>query len=134
MTEQQVEGHRRRLRVLADQHKAEMSGLRDAALRAGGGEASGGISNAPLHLADLATDSSEQEIALGLLQNQQQLLNAILTALDRLDAGTFGFCETCGKKVPEERLKALVYASRCVECEQQAEREGTENSLTADGS
>src|SRR5215467_7710294 len=102
MTGQKVEAHRRRLQALAYRLRGEMSGLRDAALRGSGGEASGGISNAPLHLADLATDTFEQEIALGLLQNQQQVLNAIMTALDRLDAGTYGLCEKCGKEIPEE--------------------------------
>ncbi len=124
MTEQQREGHRARLRALADRLKGDMSGLRAAALRGSGGEASGGISNAPLHLADLATDNFEQEVALGLLQNQQQVLNSIMTALDRLDAGTYGNCERCGKVIPEERLRAVIYASRCVECEQHVEQEG----------
>ena len=78
MTEAQADGHRQRLRVLADRLKGDMSGLRESALRGCGGETSGGISNAPLHLADLATDNSEQEVALGLLQNQQQVLNEIL--------------------------------------------------------
>ena len=121
MTKQQTEAHRQRLRALAYRLKGDMSGLRDAALRGSGGEASGGLSNAPLHLADLATDNFEQEVALGLLQNQQQVLNSILVALDRLDAGTYGLCERCGKEIPEERLKAMTYATRCVRCEEQVE-------------
>jgi RNA polymerase-binding transcription factor DksA len=132
MTEHQAQVHRQRLRAQAYRLKGDMSGLRDAALRGSGGEASGGISNAPLHLADLATDNSEQEVALGLLQNQQQVLNAILVALDRLDAGTYGRCERCGKDIPEERLKVMTYATRCVDCEQQAEQEGDDTSPGAD--
>jgi DnaK suppressor protein len=132
MTEHQAQVHRQRLRAQAYRLKGDMSGLRDAALRGSGGEASGGISNAPLHLADLATDNSEQEVALGLLQNQQQVLNAILVALDRLDAGTYGRCERCGKDIPEERLKVMTYATRCVDCEQQAEQDGDDTSPGAD--
>jgi DnaK suppressor protein len=131
MTGQKVEVHRQRLRALAHRLKGEMSGLRDSALRSSGGEASGGISNAPLHLADLATDTFEQEVALGLLQNQQQVLNAIATALDRLDAGTYGVCERCGKEIPEERLKAIIYATRCVACEHEAEQQGQRISTRA---
>ena len=123
MNERENDGHRRRLRALANRLDSDMSGLRDTALRGSGGEASGGISNAPLHLADLATDASEQETALGLLENQQLVLNGALAALNRLDAGTFGRCERCGKKIPEERLKA-VNASRCVNCERQSEQDG----------
>ena len=132
MTQQRAEDQRQRLQALVDRLKADMSGLRDSALRGSGGEASGGISNAPLHLADLATDTSEQDVALGLLQNQQQVLNAILAALDRLDAGTYGQCEKCGKEIPEERLQALAYASRCVDCEQRVEQEGDDVSPGAD--
>jgi DnaK suppressor protein len=132
MTEQKAEVHRQRLRALAYRLKGDMSGLRDAALRGSGGEASGGISNAPLHLADLATDNFEQEVSLGLLQNQQQVLNAIMIALDRLDAGTYGRCEKCGQEIPEERLKAIVYATRCIACEQQAEQQGDDTSPGAD--
>ncbi|HWY88388.1 MAG TPA: TraR/DksA family transcriptional regulator [Gemmataceae bacterium] len=134
MKEEKLAGHRRRLQALAARLKGDMSGLRAAALRGSGGESSGGISNAPLHLADLATDNSEQEVSLGLLQNQQQVLNAILVALNRLEAGTFGRCERCGNDIPEERLKALIYASRCVACEQQAEREGDDTAPGADQS
>jgi RNA polymerase-binding transcription factor DksA len=132
MTEQQLESHRQRLRTVAYRLKGDLAGLRDSALRGSGGEASGGISNAPLHLADLATDNSEQEVALGLLQNQQQVLNSILTALDRIDAGTYGKCERCGKDIPEERLKAVVYATRCVSCEQVVEQEGDDVTAGAD--
>jgi RNA polymerase-binding transcription factor DksA len=132
MTETQAAGHRRRLQAQADRLKGDMSGLRQSALRGSGGEASGGISNAPLHLADLATDNSDQEVSLGLLQNQQGVLNSILAALDRIDAGTYGTCERCGKEIPEERLKALMYASRCVNCEQEAEQEGDDVSPGAD--
>jgi DnaK suppressor protein len=132
MTETQADGHRRRLQAQADRLKGDMSGLRQSALRSSGGEASGGISNAPLHLADLATDNSEQEVSLGLLQNQQGVLNSILAALDRLDAGTYGVCERCGKEIPDERLKALIYASRCVNCEQEVEQEGDDAGPGAD--
>jgi DnaK suppressor protein len=132
MTGQQLENHRRRLQEMANQHKSDLSRLRSSALRASGGEASGGISNAPLHLADLATDNSEQDVAIGLLQNQQETLNAILTALDRMDAGTFGYCENCGAEIPQARLKAMTYASRCVTCEQLREQKGEDLSPNAE--
>jgi RNA polymerase-binding transcription factor DksA len=123
MTQQKKEQHRRRLLDLASRLQGGVSGLREAALRRTGADPSGGLSNAPLHLADLAADHFEQEVAVGLLQNGQQMLGAIAGALDRLDAGTFGRCERCGKEIPEERLKAVPYASRCVACEGIAEKE-----------
>jgi RNA polymerase-binding protein DksA len=123
MTEKQKQEYRRRLQELGNRLKGRLDDLRDSALRRTDAEASGGLSNAPLHLADLATDHFEQEVAAGLLQNEQALLGAIAAALDRLDNGTYGCCVSCGKEIPEERLKAVPYASRCVPCEQAVEKE-----------
>jgi DnaK suppressor protein len=124
MNKQQRETYRQQLLALAARLKGDVSSLRESALRGTGGDASGNLSNAPLHLADLGTDNFEQEVAVGLLQNGQQTLGAIAAALDRLDAGTYGRCEGCGKAIPEERLKAMPYASRCVACEEREEQEG----------
>lgn len=123
MTEKEREKYRQRLLEMGGRLKGEVSSLRDAALRRTGGEASGNLSSVPLHLADLASDSFQQEVAVGLLQNEQQILGAISEALDRLDAGTYGTCDRCGKKIPAERLDAIPYARRCVSCEQQVEQE-----------
>jgi RNA polymerase-binding transcription factor DksA len=38
------------------------------------------------------------------------------TALTRIDEGTYGTCEHCGKAIPEARLQALPATSRCVDC------------------
>ncbi len=123
MTEQQAQAHRERLLEMGKRLNGDVAGLRDEALRGTGGDASGNLSNAPMHLADLANNNFEQEVAAGLLQNEQQVLGAISAALDRLDAGTFGRCEECGRDLPEGRLQALPYASRCVACAERFERE-----------
>ena len=124
MNQKQRESFRRQLLDLAARIKGDVSSLRESALRGTGGDASGSLSNAPLHLADLATDNFEQEVAAGLLQSGQQQLGAIARALDRLDDGSYGRCERCRKPIPEERLRAVPYASRCVACEEQEEQEG----------
>jgi DnaK suppressor protein len=124
MTKQKTEAYRQQLLDMAERLDRDLSGVRDEAMRGTGGEAGGGLSNAPLHLADLGTDTFEQEVAADLMRNQQQVLIAIRQALDRIDAGTFGACERCGKEIPEGRLRALPYAMRCVECEAQAEKDG----------
>jgi DnaK suppressor protein len=124
MNKQKTQAHRERLQALANRLQGTLSGLRDSALRGTGGDASGGLSNAPLHLADLGTDNFEQEVAAGLLENEQQVLGAVAAALERLDAGTFGRCEGCGKEIAEERLKAIPYTTRCTACEQRLEEEG----------
>jgi RNA polymerase-binding transcription factor DksA len=124
MNKQQLEAYRQRLLGLAARLRNGVAGLRDAALRQTGGESSGSLSNIPLHLADLAGDNFDQEIAVGMLQNEHDLLLAITAALDRMDAGTFGRCEQCGKDIPEQRLDAVPYARFCVKCQQQLEATG----------
>ena len=80
MTEKQKQGFRQQLRDLAVRLRGGVSGLRDSAMRGIGGEASGNLSNTPLHLADLGSEAFEQEVTVGLLQTEQQLLAAITAA------------------------------------------------------
>ena len=43
-------------------------------------------------------------------------------ALERLDAGTYGLCEICGKPIGKARMQAFPRATLCVECKQKQER------------
>ncbi len=124
MTKQKMEEYRQQLLEMVERLDGDLSGVREEALRATGGDASGGLSNAPLHLADLGTDNFEQEVSVDLMKNEQQVLLAIRAALDRMYDGTYGICERCGREIPEERLQALPYAVRCVQDEEQAEKDG----------
>ena len=123
MNQAELESYRRKLLELGRRLKGDVSGLESEALRTTGGEASGNLSNTPLHLADLGTDTYEEEIALDLLQNEEQLLEEIAAALDRIERGTFGRCEECGKEIPRERLNALPYTRHCVACARKVQGE-----------
>jgi len=122
MRQQKKQTYRKRLMEMGERLKGGVSSLRETALRGTGGDASGNLSNAPLHLADLGTDNFQQEVDTGILEQEQQILGAIAAALDRLDNGTYGTCERCGKKITEARLDAVPYASRCITCEQEVEQ------------
>jgi len=122
MTKAVLDGFRQQLHALYNRLNGDVSNLADEALRKGGGEASGSLSNMPIHMADLGTDNFEQEFTLNLLENDEHALDEIAAALDRLDKGTFGKCEECHKEIPRERLKALPYARFCVECARKMER------------
>jgi RNA polymerase-binding transcription factor DksA len=43
-------------------------------------------------------------------------------ALDRIEDGTFGKCQACGKEIPQERLDAVPYTQFCVSCERKVEQ------------
>jgi RNA polymerase-binding transcription factor DksA len=124
MNKEKLEKFRQQLVAMRGRLRSDLEGLRNSALRQTGGEASGGLSNTPLHMADLGSDNFAQEIAAGMLQNEHDLLLAIDVALDRIDAGRYGICKQCGQEIPEERLKALPYAIYCVSCQKKVEGAG----------
>lgn len=65
--------------------------------------------------ADRTTINRDVLLALnGKIENE---LLKCYAALERLDAGTYGICTTCGEDISERRLKALPFALRCIECE-----------------
>lgn len=116
MTKAELDSFQETLLSLRQRLSGDVSHLAEEAMRARGGEASGSLSNAPLHMADLGTDNFEQEFTLGLLQNQEQALTEIGDALERIRRGTFGRCEECQQAIPKARLQALPYTRHCVAC------------------
>jgi RNA polymerase-binding protein DksA len=74
------------------------------------------------HLADSATATLNREIDYTLEENGEHLLTAINEALQRIENGTFGTCGRCGKPIAEERLEAIPYANRCIDCKRLEER------------
>ncbi len=122
MTKTELETFRENLVALRDRHNGDVSHLADEALRRTGGGAAGNLSNMPIHMADLGTDNFEQEFTLSLLQNEEQLLEEIAAALERIKQGTFGRCEECQGEIPKPRLQAVPYARYCVECARKLEQ------------
>jgi DnaK suppressor protein len=118
VTERELQDYRQQLFTMANRIKGDMTDLSGEALRKAGGEASGNLSNTPLHLADLGTDTFEHEMTLGLLENEGQVLQQIANALDRIEKRTYGRCENCGGEIPRERLQALPYVNHCIGCAQ----------------
>jgi DnaK suppressor protein len=117
--------YRQRLIALLARLTRDESQLRGEVLQPTGGEASGGLSNVPLHLADLGSQDSEEDVAFTLLANEEQIVEEINLALDRIEQGTFGRCEKCRKDIPKERLQALPYTRFCIGCAQTSQPTGS---------
>jgi DnaK suppressor protein len=89
----------------------------------------GGDSKSPTHIAELGTQTFEQDFSLRVAESDQDILAEIEAALRRIDAGTFGMCLSCQEEgkppsktlIPKARLKAIPYARNCVECERKRE-------------
>jgi len=116
MNRSELASYRRRLREMAGRVGGTVASLEESARNPGGGEASGGISNTPIHLGDLGTDAYMQELSATLLENENYIFDEVVAALKRLDDGTFGRCQECGEGVAAERLEALPYTPFCVRC------------------
>jgi len=66
--------------------------------------------------------TTERERDLSLLENARVLLDRVDGALAKVDAGTYGTCESCGKSIEAARLKALPHATLCIACKRKEER------------
>jgi DnaK suppressor protein len=74
------------------------------------------LSNMPIHMADLGTDSCEIDNIIGLVDSERKILVEVNDALSRIEDGTYGICEGRGEPIPKQRLKAIPWARYCVAC------------------
>jgi DnaK suppressor protein len=72
--------------------------------------------------ADVGAKAYEREHELALTYNARELLAQAERALARIDAGTYGSCESCGEPIGKARLQAFPRATLCVSCKQREER------------
>ncbi len=68
-------------------------------------------------VADVASGAFEKELLYELNDNERQMLEQIEYALKKIDHGTYGTCQICGKPIPATRLKAMPVARLCVPCQ-----------------
>ncbi|MEM9943218.1 MAG: TraR/DksA family transcriptional regulator [Planctomycetota bacterium] len=94
--------------------RGDVSTMADAALSRSGGGAGG--SAVPSHMADLGSDTYEQDNTILLMNNEGETLNQIEAALERIEKGIYGICVECSAKIPKMRLKAIPYTPYCVKC------------------
>jgi RNA polymerase-binding transcription factor DksA len=116
MTRAQTKEFRERLRALAARLGKTVAGLEDNVRTPTGGQSAGGLSNAPLHLGDVGTDAFNQELDATLLENEAYIRDEVAAALERINRGTYGRCENCGRDIVPERLDALPYVRHCTPC------------------
>jgi RNA polymerase-binding transcription factor len=64
--------------------------------------------------ADAGTATFEREKDLSIENNVRDLLHKIDRALKRMDDGTYGICDVCGKPIEKARVKALPYVDLCI--------------------
>ncbi|MEX0711759.1 MAG: TraR/DksA family transcriptional regulator [Pirellulales bacterium] len=122
MKKAEMKVYKERLLALRARLRGDVSQMADAALKKNRMEGGGEISSMPIHMADLGSDNYEQEFTLSLMENEEDTLEAIELALERIEDGTYGQCEECGVKIPKARINAIAYVALCVKCAGQLER------------
>ncbi len=95
--------------------RAELCGLISSmeaeALRSSGGN----LSHMPIHMADIGTDTYDQDFKLGMAEAERQLIVELDHALERIDNKTYGVCQMTGKPIPKARLEAKPWAKYTIE-------------------
>jgi DnaK suppressor protein len=71
---------------------------------------------------DRATIETDRGRELRLRERDQRLIAKIQTALQRIEDGTFGVCESCGGPIGEARLRARPVTTQCIDCKTEAEQ------------
>ncbi|MEK6730379.1 MAG: TraR/DksA C4-type zinc finger protein [Planctomycetota bacterium] len=99
----------------------KVDSMQGEALKKSRQDASGDLSNVPIHMADVGTDNYERDLMIELIENGEEGLRNIDTALEKMDDGSYGVCEICSKKINKDRLKAVPYAKLCIDCQREEE-------------
>jgi DnaK suppressor protein len=109
--------HRERLLALRARFQGDVTQMADNALNKDHAK----TTSMPNHPAELGSGNFDQELTLSLLGSERQALDQIEAAIARIDDGSYGQCEKCGRAIPKARLEAIPYAARCVQCASQGE-------------
>jgi len=99
-----------------------MGQIENNSLKKSGRDASGDLSNLPIHLADAGSDTFEQDFSLGILEGEDIEVKEVDEALERIENKTYGICEECSTPIAENRLKVIPYARLCVKCQESVEK------------
>jgi DnaK suppressor protein len=75
------------------------------------------------HLADLGTDYMEKEKNFYYASQEGHYLRSLEQALERMERGDYGKCESCGCLISPKRLEAVPGAKLCIECKSKSEQQ-----------
>lgn len=111
-----LEAESRALSALASQYEEEAGLGRPIA------ETVGDVVTRDPEDTEFASVLSDREVSENLVQLLEQNREQVDHALERLNQGTYGVCEDCGKQIPAERLRFRPEATRCVDCQARHDR------------
>jgi RNA polymerase-binding transcription factor DksA len=113
LTKKEIDDLEARLRSERVELAEQLSTIEDQTFAATQSDLSGDV-GVDDESADAGTATFEREKELSIEQNVRDLIQKIDRALKRIDAGTYGVCERCGKPIEKARIKALAYVDLCI--------------------
>lgn len=116
MTNEQLETFRLKLDEEKQDLLEQISGL-EKTLASTLGESTGELSVCDNHPADLGDELFERSKSVAVRDNAQVLLASVEAAFRKMDDGTYGYCDVCGKQIPLERLEAIPWGCECIHCQ-----------------
>lgn len=120
-TKAELKDFRVRLEAERDELRRQAADIEQGSFGSNQSELSGEVAFDE-EFADAGTATFERERDLSIQNNIRDLLDKIEKALVRIEEGSFGLCERCGRPIEKARLKALPYASLCIEDKTREER------------
>lgn len=75
------------------------------------------------HIGDVGNITLEREMDESFEDNAVDLLNRVNRALEKIEEGTYGICDACGRPIEEGRLEAEAYATLCLKDQRALESE-----------
>ena len=109
--------HLERLLALRARFRGVMTQMADSALNHDHSR----TTSMPTDMAELGSGNFDQELTLSLLDSERDALEQIEAAIERIEDGSYGRCQTCGMRIRESRLQAVPYAAQCVRCASEQE-------------
>jgi RNA polymerase-binding transcription factor DksA len=116
LSKTQLNKFRNQLEVLATRVRSDAEAMIEQARHSSGGNGGSELSNAPFHLGDMGTEEYLYDLNTTLLANEQYIAVEARDALDRMEKGEYGVCQSCDKSIAKERLEAIPFTRYCVDC------------------
>ena len=124
MKKSEMSAFKEKLYIIRSRLRGDVTAMAEVALRKSGIEV-GGSNAMPIHMAEHGSDNFEQEFTLGLMEADEDTLDSIDVALERIQDGSYGACIQCEGVISKTRLNAIPYTPVCIKCAELQENNGT---------
>ncbi|MCX7805313.1 MAG: TraR/DksA C4-type zinc finger protein [Planctomycetota bacterium] len=103
--------------MLLEKRRALLDAIESLSQDSAASKETAGTSRIPGENADAASESLDMDTLMLSMESEDEFLRKVDAALAKIESGTYGICEECGKAVGDARLEALPFAPPCLACQ-----------------